>query len=168
MHKHTASILDISNAFKSTNVPIRERVYVIPPPYYLDWFESYYPNVPTNWYDSPFCIQCMNGIHATELARRQWNQLLGAVVTVLKYRKITIYHAIYIKFLSGGTVSNLTVSTDDVLNTDNNETKFTYLRGVFEEYSEIKFQEGSVLKYLHLRIFLSLLGFSVYQNDNIL
>ena len=48
MHKHTASILDISNAFKSTNVPIRERVYVIPPPYYLDWFEKAYRNIPLN------------------------------------------------------------------------------------------------------------------------
>ena len=29
------------NALHNTNVPIIERVYVIPPPYYLDWFEIY-------------------------------------------------------------------------------------------------------------------------------
>ena len=45
MHRLTVRILDDSNAFKNTNVPIHEIVCVIPPPYYLDWFERYYPNV---------------------------------------------------------------------------------------------------------------------------
>ena len=49
-----------------------------------------------------------------------------------KYKKITIYHAIYIKVFSDGTVSYLTVSTDDVLNTTNNETAFTELKRAFE------------------------------------
>ena len=35
---------------------------------------------------------------------------------------------------SDGTVSYLTVSTDDILNTTNNETAFTEIRRVFEEY----------------------------------
>ena len=39
MHRLTDSILDVSNAFQNTNVPIHERVCVIPPPYYLDLFE---------------------------------------------------------------------------------------------------------------------------------
>ena len=38
-----------------------------------------------------------------------------------KYKKITIDNAIYIKVLSDGTFFYLTVSTDDVLNTINNE-----------------------------------------------
>ena len=61
------------------------------------------------------------------------NQLLDAVFTILKYKKSAIYHAIYIKLFSGGTVSNLTVSTDYLLGADNNETSFTELRRVFEE-----------------------------------
>ena len=55
------------------------------------------------------------------------------MVTIIKYNKIKIDHAIYIKVLFDGTVSYLTVSTDGVLNTTNNETEFPELRIVFEE-----------------------------------
>ena len=66
--------------------------------------------------------------------RRQWNILLVAVVTIIKYKKIVIYHAIYIKSFTDGKVSYLTVSTDDVLNTTNNETEFPELTGFFKEH----------------------------------
>ena len=59
MHRLTDRILDVSNAFQNTNVPIHERVFVSPPAYYLDWFERSYPNVPINRDDGPFCLQCM-------------------------------------------------------------------------------------------------------------
>ena len=62
----------------------------------------------------------------------QWNCLLDAVITIIKYRKITIDPAIYIKLLSDGTVSYLTVSTDDVFNTTNNEIEFPELRIVLK------------------------------------
>ena len=86
---------------------------------------------------------------------------------MLKYNKITIDHDIYIKFFSGGTVYYLTVSTDDFINTTNNETEFTELTRVFEEHFEMKVQEGSVLKYLNLLIFQSSLGFIAYHNNTI-
>ena len=44
----------------------------------------------------------MNGIQGTKPAGQQWNRLLDAVVVILKYNKITIYHAIYIKVFSDG------------------------------------------------------------------
>ena len=66
---------------------------------------------------------------------------------MIKYKKSTIDHAIYIKVLSDGTVSYLTVTTDYFLSTTNNETEFPEPRRVFEEAFEIKVQEGSVLKY---------------------
>ena len=48
MHRLTARILDVSNAFKNKNVPINEIVRDSPPPYYLDWFETSYPNITLN------------------------------------------------------------------------------------------------------------------------
>ena len=62
------------------------------------------------------------------------------MVTILKYKKRTIDHAIYIKVFSDGTVSYFTVSTNDFLVTTNNETEFPELRSVFEEAFEIKVQ----------------------------
>ena len=61
----------------------------------------------------------------------QRNRILDAVVTILKYNKSTIDHNIFIKFLYDGTVSNITVSSDNVINTNDNETAFPELRSFF-------------------------------------
>ena len=53
MHRITTRILDVSNAFHNTNVPIHERVFVSPQPYYIDCFEISYPNVTLNRDDGP-------------------------------------------------------------------------------------------------------------------
>ena len=62
VHILTTSILGVSNEFQNPNVPIHERVCVSPPPYYIDWFEISYPNLPLNRDDGTFCLQCMNEI----------------------------------------------------------------------------------------------------------
>ena len=90
------------------------------------------------------------------------------MVTIIKYKKITIDHSIYIKVFSDVTVSYLTVSTNDVIDTTNNYTVFNGLRIVFEEYFDIKVQEGYVLKYLTLRIFQSPIGSSVDNTYHIM
>ena len=82
----------------------------------------------------------MNGVQRTKSYRQQWNRLLDALVSIIKYKKIKIDNAIYIKVLSGGTVSYLTVSSDDVLSTTNTETEFTEPRRVSGEVFEIKLQ----------------------------
>ena len=63
----------------------------------------------------------MNVTKATKLDGRQWNLPLDAVVTILKHKKIRIDHDIYIKVFSDGTVSYITVSTDDVINNNNDK-----------------------------------------------
>ena len=84
----------------------------------------------------------MNIIQGKKPDGRQWNRLLDAVVTILKYKKIAIYSAIYIKVLTDRTMPYLTISTDGVLNTNNNETAFSELTRVFKEDFEMKIQEG--------------------------
>ena len=140
MHRLTVRILYVSNVFQNNKNTIHERVYVSLPPYYLDWFERSYPNVTLNRDDGPFFLQCMNGIQGKKPAGRQWNILLDAVVTILKYNKSTIDHAIYIKVFTDVAVSYLTVSTDDVLNTNNNENAFPELTIVFKEHFDMKIQ----------------------------
>ena len=76
----------------------------------------------------------MNGMQGTKPAVRKWNRLLDAVVIILEYKKSTFYHDIYINVLYDGTVSYLTVSTDDVINTTNNENEFPELTRVFKEH----------------------------------
>ena len=83
MHRLTAMILDVSNAFQNTTVPIHEIVCVSLPPYYLDWGEISYPNVPLNLDYDQFRLQCMNGIQGTKPSGIQLNRLLDAVVTII-------------------------------------------------------------------------------------
>ena len=68
------------------------------------------------------------------------------MVPFFKYNKGTIDHDIYIKVFSDVTVSYIIVSTDDVINTTNDEIEFPGLRRVFEENFEVKVQEESVLR----------------------
>ena len=65
-------------------------------------------------------------------------------------------------------MSYLTVSTDYVINTTNNETSFTELIRVFKEHFEVKIQELSVLKYLKFRILQHPIGFGIDHTDHIM
>ena len=89
------------------------------------WFEKYCPNVPLNQYGGTFCLQYMNAMQGGKPSGIQWNRLIDVVVMILKYKKIAIYRAIYIKVFSDGNVSYLMVSIDGVLNRNNNDTLFT-------------------------------------------
>ena len=48
IHRITAIIVHVSNAFQNTHVPIHVRLSFSPPSYDLDWFERSCPNVPLN------------------------------------------------------------------------------------------------------------------------
>ena len=94
MHRLTDSILNIGNAFQNKNVTIHERFCVSPPPYYLDWFEKYFPNVTLNQDDGTFTLKYTNGIQGKNPSGRQWNRLLDEVVTVMKYKRIVMESAL--------------------------------------------------------------------------
>ena len=87
----------------------------------------------------------MNGIKGTNPAGIQLNPLLDEVVTILKYNKITIDHAIYIKVLSDWTLSCLTVSSGGVLNATDNDTAIPEIIKVFGKRLRLKYN-----KYMYL------------------
>ena len=124
------------------------------------WFERLYLNVPLNPDDSPFILQFTNRIQVTKPAGRQCNRLLNAVVKIIKYIKIKIDHAIYINVFYDGTVSYTTFSTDDILNTTNNETEFPELKIFLRNILRLKFNRDLSLS-THIYEFSSLLLISV-------
>ena len=101
-------------------------------------------------------------------AAQQYNRLLDAAVTIIKYKRIQIDPDICTNVLYDVTVSYLKISSGYIINTTNNETEFTELRRVLEEYFETKVQQGSLIKYLNSRVFQSPLGFIVEQTYQIM
>ena len=89
----------------------------------------------------------MNVIQETKPPGLQYNQLLDAVVTMMKYEKSTISHDIYINVFSNGIVSYVSFNINGVLNNTNNETSFPELRRVFKKILILKFK-----KYMPLSI----------------
>ena len=138
MYRLTSRILDVSNVFQNKCFPIHESVCVSSPSYYLDCSEKSYPNVPLNRYGSTFCLQQINDIQETKPAGRQWNPLINSVIKIIIYKKSTIYHDTSIMISSYVTVSCLTVTTDNVLNIDHNETTFTELRRLLKNILILK------------------------------
>ena len=86
----------------------------------------------------------------------------------MKFNKTTIDHEISIKVFSDGTVSYLTVYTDGIFNTTNNDTAFPEPQRFSKESFEIKFQKGYIFKYLNFRVCRYPLGFSVDQTGRIM
>ena len=117
--------LYVRNAFQTTNVTIYEIFCVIPPTYYMDWFEKYHHSIYLNIDDNKFYLQCMNGAQNKKISERQRNILLDTEVIMIKYKKIKMYHVIYIKVFFDKNVSYISVSTNKILNVTKNKTAFT-------------------------------------------
>ena len=66
----------------------------------------------------------MNTIEVTKPRVRQCNRLLDATIKIIDNRKIKINHSIYVKIFSNDNLSDLTLSTDNVINISNNDEEF--------------------------------------------
>ena len=160
MHRLTSSILDMSNAFQNTNDPIHEMGCFSSQHYYLDWFEKSYRNIPFNQDGGQFFLQYMHVTEITKPSGWKLNRLFDAVVTISKYNKSTIDHDIYIKVFSDWPLYYPMVSTDDVLNTINNEKEFPELRIVLKNILILNTNNYmSLIRYIST--FTSFLFFSV-------
>ena len=74
----------------------------------------------------------MNEIQGNKSAGRRWKRLLYAVVHMINYNKVTMYHSIYVNIFFVGTAFYITVSRDYVLGTTNNDESFQELKRFFK------------------------------------
>ena len=68
----------------------------------------------------------------------KWNRIFDAVFTIIKYKKSTIDHAIYIRVFYDETVSHIIVSNHGVVNTTNDKTSFNELRIFLKKLLRLK------------------------------
>ena len=98
----------------------------------------------------------------------KWNLILDSVVTILKYKTIIIYHAIYIKVLYNGPMSYITVSNHDVINTTNNETELLNSEEFLKKFLRLKYKKDMFLCAWIFGVCQSRLSFSVDKTDTIM
>ncbi len=162
------SILDISNAFQNSIIfDASDRVYLSLPPLYLDWFRQQWPD-----YQLPslnikdLVIQCLKSIQGTKDAGQRWYKLLAGVLLALKMIRCSCDHGIFVWHLPNETCY-VAIETDDLLFLSKTRSPFLQLKLELEKLFDLTVCEGSVLKFLNLRIIQSPHGISFDQTQHI-
>jgi len=162
------SIIDISNAFQNSIIfDATERVFLSLPPLYLDWFRQQWPdfNLPSlNVKD--LVIQCLKCIQGTRDAGQRWYKLLSGCLLSLKMIRCSCDHGIFIWHLSDETCY-IALETDDLLFLSKTRQPFLRLKAELEKLFDLTVCEGTILKFLNLRIVQSPSGVSFDQTQHI-
>ncbi len=163
------SILDISNAFQNSIIfDATERVYMSLPPFYLEWFLHQWSDFPlpsTN--PKELVLQCLKSIQGTRDAGRRWYILLSGCLLELKMVRSSTDHGVFIWSFNGLEQCYLALATDDILFISKTRAPFLFLRQELEKLFDLTVTEGSVLKFLNLRIVQSPAGISFDQTQHI-
>ena len=160
-------ILDVVNCFQNTLVAINERLVVTTPPYWMDWFKLRYPECKLKQDpNDKYVIQICNGIQGDRAIGRRWYLMLVKILDIFGCKRCPTESALFI-YRKDGDILIVNCSTDDLLCAYSNAVLFHNLRDHIKKYVEVTTNEGSVLKYLNLRIVQSKYGISFDQTEHI-
>ena len=161
-------LLDVVNAFQSRfeHDPLK-RQYLTCPPGYIDWFRREYPNVPipsTNPRD--LVVQTLTTFQGEKDASNKFYSLVKPVLEEDDFVVSQSDKGIFTK-AAGDHRAMACLSTDDILLFTKDRKIYLSLREHLLRYFGITTKEGSLLRYLSLRIVISDLGISIDQTDYI-
>ena len=71
--------LDIGNAFQNTLVRVLQRIYVRCPPFYFEWFQTTYPNMPLPPLKTCYVLQAVHAIQGSRTAGNEWSELSSQI-----------------------------------------------------------------------------------------
>jgi len=162
------SIMDISNAFQNSIIfDASERVYISLPPLYMDWFRQQWPDyILPSLNVKDLVIQCLKSIQGTKDAGQRWHKLISGCLFALGMIRCSCDHGIFIWKLPTETCYTA-LETDDLLFISKTRSPFLTLNTELEKLFDLTVSEGSVLKFLNLRIIQSPSGISFDQTDHI-
>ena len=166
-HDLILAIIDVVNCFQSTLIPEDERLIITMPPLYRKWFQKTYPNV--KWEHSPsgkYVLQLLNGLQGDKSIGRKWYLLLKRLLEEFGFVSCIQEPSLFIYEKENGTMI-LNTSTDDFLCAYSNQTIFDTLCTHLKRFFDITTEQGTLLKYLNLRIIQSPFGISVDQSQHI-
>ena len=159
-------VLDVVNCFQNTATPIESRVFVTIPPYYIEWYNSRFPEAPLEDDGSGYVLQTINGMQGGKETGRNWYLVLREIMIKFGFKPCPSEPAL---FVYKSSTFNMTVvtSTDDLLCSYNHPDIFYGFRNFVEKIVPTTFQEGNKLKYLNFRIIQSEHGISIDQTEHI-
>jgi hypothetical protein len=161
-------VLDISNAFMNSVIfDPEERVYLSLPPFYLNWFRSQWPDFKLPSQDSAqLAIQCLKSIQGTCDAGRRWYSLISGHFRELGMLRSSTDHGIFIWKWNDETCF-LALETDDILMASPTRSPFLHLKADLEKLFDLTCSEGTILRFLNLRLIQSPCGVSMDQTLHI-
>jgi hypothetical protein len=170
--RKTAYMLDISNAFQTSIVfQACNRTCNSLPPFFVDYISLRWPDRP----DLPgliaqanaYAIQNFRSFQGQKDAGYYWYTLLMAyLVNTMVLTRHPTDHAVFL-WQTPTAELFLALATDDFLVLANDREHFLALKSGLEKLFKMTLQEGSVLRFLNLRIIQSPHGISIDQTDHV-
>jgi len=162
------NVLDISNAFQTSVVfDPDDRTYITLPPFYFEWFHHHWPDYPLpSLSPKELVIQCLCIIQGCKDAGNRWYILLKTHLQDIGMQVSPLDHGVFIwKWKHYHSLSVL--ETDDLLMASDNDEPFLHLVTEFRKMFDLTSKQGSVLKFLNLRLIQSPHGISFDQTKHI-
>ena len=159
--------LDIGNAFQNTLVPVLQRVYVRWPAFYIEWFKTMYPKIPLPPMKTCLVLQAVHAIQGSRTAGNEWFELSTQIFQQMGMIKNATDNAVF-TFRVGDDIMFLLSNVDDFLILSISASIYYQVRDKLKIMFELTTQEGSVIKFLNLRIISSEKVISLDQTKHIL
>jgi hypothetical protein len=162
------NVLDISNAFQTSVVfDPDDRTYITLPPFYFEWFHHHWPDYPLpSLSPKELVIQCLCIIQGCKDAGNRWYILLKTHLQDIGMQVSPLDHGVFIwKWKRYHSLSVL--ETDDLLMASDNDEPFLHLVTELRKMFDLTSKQGSVLKFLNLRLIQSPHGISFDQTKHI-
>jgi hypothetical protein len=161
------SIIDIVNCFQSTLIPEEERLVIACPPKYVEWFKRRYPKVKLQHSPSgKYVLQLLNGLQGDKSIGRKWYLLLKDLLEQFGFKACPQEPALFV-YEKDGISFLLNTSTDDFLCIHSHQDIYDKLCTYLKQFFDITTAQGSIIKYLNIRIVQSIHGISYDQTEHI-
>jgi hypothetical protein len=161
------SIIDIVNCFQSTLIPEEERLVIACPPRYIKWFKRRYPNVKLQHSPSgKYILQLLNGLQGDKSIGRKWYLLLKDLLEQFGFKACPQEPALFV-YEKDDVGFLLNTSTDDFLCIHSHQAIYEELCTYLKQFFDITTMQGTLIKYLNIRIIQSDLGISYDQTEHI-
>ena len=161
------SIIDVTNCFQNDAIPPEKRIFIILPPVYLEWFQEQFPHIKLEKSkDNRYVIQTINGMQGRKDAGHNWYLLLREILIDYGMKPCPSEPALFV-FFEGTETMMVITSTDDFLVAYSHVALFTSLQDHLKQFVPITAEDGTILKYLNVRIIQSDLGISMDQTHHI-